>query len=167
VVKRKRRKRRSFATMHSQPDGIRRLSGIRGNTDMLRQRQPVPRMRAVALANLAHVPTRDTNSRSNGTGRNIREQRLDLLREHFARKPGWLLRCVPFRACPSVALVHESISSSRMQSRCTDVSRIDAKEVLSPYARKCSPPKVILPGCECSEDFAHTKRALCLEDNAE
>src|ERR1019366_2042874 len=24
-----------------------------------------------------------------------REQRLDLLREHFARKPSWLRRCVP------------------------------------------------------------------------
>src|ERR1035437_6190201 len=26
---------------------------------------------------------------------NVREQRLDFFQEHFARKPGWLRRCIP------------------------------------------------------------------------
>jgi hypothetical protein len=37
------------------------LSGIRGNTDKLRQREPVPWMRAVAFANPTRVPAGNTN----------------------------------------------------------------------------------------------------------
>jgi hypothetical protein len=50
-----------------------------------------PWMWAVALPDTACIPTRDANSGSNRRCWNVGEQRLDLLREHLARKPGWLL----------------------------------------------------------------------------
>jgi hypothetical protein len=52
----------------------------------------------IGLPDLARVPTRNTNSRSYSRCWNVHEQWLDLLREHFTRKPSWLPRCVPFRA---------------------------------------------------------------------
>ena len=75
------------------------LRHIRRNTNELRQNLPMPWMWAVAFSDLACIPTRHTDLRSNRGRSKARKQRLNLLREHFARKPDRLRRCVPFRAC--------------------------------------------------------------------
>jgi hypothetical protein len=52
-----------------------------------------------AGGSLAGGPTRDTNSGSDRGSLNVPEQPLDSLRKYFTRKPSWLLRFIPFRAC--------------------------------------------------------------------
>jgi hypothetical protein len=66
---------------------------------------PVPRMRAVALANLARIPLRHTECGSNGGHRNGGKQGLDFLREQFGC-------CSRFLICSSATHVSEPYLTS-------------------------------------------------------
>src|SRR6202021_3330836 len=77
---------------------------------------PVPGMGAVAFADATRVPARYSDPRSNFRCRNVREQRLNSLREYIAREPIWLRGCVPFRARLCVPLTRCHMLGARFRA---------------------------------------------------
>jgi hypothetical protein len=96
--------------------GVGPLTPIRRHPNRFRQRLPVPGMRAVPLANPACVPAGNSNVRPNDGGWNTGEQWLDSLREHFACKPVWLFRYLPFRACLCVPSPRSHMFGARFRA---------------------------------------------------
>src|SRR5215469_8431087 len=76
---------RFVRTLSSRPIAL--LLGFSDFSQLL----PVPRMRSIPLLNLARIPFRDSDGRSNGRHGNVREQGLNFLLVELWSEPCWLV----------------------------------------------------------------------------